>query len=100
MIDLFAVDLDQPTETLARWWNQFNHWDWPPELADLKPPEPLSRDHEEKITLKEYHLIWPIMRAIEEKITFKECLRWAHTHNLGSTDAEFEQWWAGLHRRL
>jgi hypothetical protein len=95
-IDLFAVDLDQPIETLARWYNEFNCWKWPSDLLDLKPEwyEIEGNGYPPQIYRCAAY-IRPLMRAIDDKIGHKECLRWHHLHNLGRTDQEFEQWWQG-----
>lgn len=95
----------QPIETLARWWNTLNYWDWPSDL----PGKPIDFDTLPHISWGEnafvnkqvrskYLIIGPICDEIEKIIGTKECLRWHNLHNRGLTDAEFESWWITTHR--
>jgi hypothetical protein len=93
-IDLFAVDLNQPTEVLARWWNTWNCWGWPEDLPRLKPfgwDELPIADRDAGFDKHTY--IWPVMHAIQDRIGMKECLRWHHIHNLNKTNRQFEEWY-------
>ena len=75
-------------ETLARWWNTLNCWDWPEDMPG-KPgwfANPLP-DHDK------YEEVIPIMHRIEAAIGKKECLRWHWMHHLERTNVEFEEWW-------
>ena len=66
---------------LAKWWYLLNSWEWPAELPDpelQRPPVPNRRS--------------AIMRVIEQRIGFKECLReWNRERMPG---ALFDEWFA------
>ena len=93
------INLSKPIETLARWWNTLNCWEWPEDLPG-KPENfenmaryfTLDNPQQGKIWTK-FDVISPINKAIKAKIGKKECLRYHHIHNIGRTNDEFEQWW-------
>lgn len=82
------------TQTLAKIYNNLNHWEWPNELGENgiynRVPE---YDKDNKNTMTKYNISGPIMKEIENKIGTKECLRWHHLNNLNRTNWQFEQWW-------
>jgi hypothetical protein len=88
IVDLFEIDFDQPVETLARWYCEFNRWEWPGELVHLKPEDYPGTSMQEAA-----HAIWGVMRHIEGKIGEKECLRWHWLNNLQRTNEAFEHWY-------
>lgn len=105
--NLFPVDVTETllalegkdTETLARWDNILNEWEWPSDL----PGKPngyddmvwwYGLDDERRGTLPTRHdYIYPIAKAIGSMIGEKDSLRWHHIHNLGRTNEQFELWW-------
>jgi len=92
-LDLFEIDFDQPTETLARWWNTWNFWNWPEDLLHLKPPEWEEMPHRDRESdFDKYTFVWSAMCFIQDKIGWKECMRYHHIHNLNKTNTEFEKW--------
>jgi hypothetical protein len=88
ILDLWAIDLDQSEETLCRWWNTFNFWNWPEDLSDLKPS-----NYDDWAPNRKHTYIHPIMRAIYDKVPIKTLLKWHHVHNLGWTEARSDAWW-------
>jgi hypothetical protein len=99
MIDFDAYD----RETLARWWNTLNNWNWPDDMPEkpegfdelacvdkLKDPSNASKP-------TKHALMGPHMNAIVSLIGMRECLRWHHIHNLGRTNEQFNTWWNQEH---
>lgn len=88
MIDLFAINLDQPQLTLARWWSELNHWKFPAELIDLQP------EGWNTWTIDQMHdFIRPLMHELRARVPKKELMRYHWRVNIARTDAEFEEWW-------
>lgn len=79
-----------PRGELAEVWNRLNDYEWPEILGEAPggleamPPEEQSR------------IVRPLMEAIECRASRKELLRYHHTVNLGSTDAQYEDWWDSM----
>jgi hypothetical protein len=92
MEDNMLVDLN--VETLSRWYNTLNNWEWPDDLIG-KPEfwDNLFDYLENKNEVSKFVIITPIQNIIEQLIGRKECLRWHHIHNLDRTNDEFEKWW-------
>lgn len=78
-----TIDLDQDTNTLARWANTLNKWTWPDDL----PGKP------ENFDTFQGDAIAPIMKEIKQRIGDKEILRYHHLHNLKRSNEDFETWW-------
>lgn len=96
---LSIAEGETPTETLARWHNTINGWEWPDDLPS-KPegfdemPYYFLRDDPRRYTEPcKFTASWLVAKRIEGIIGEKECLRWHHLHNLGRTNEQFEKWW-------
>ena len=94
-------------ETLARWYNTLNSWEWPEDLPN-KPegfdemPNALSGDdrtHPEMLVSR-LACVSGAMEVIQAIIGEQECLRWLHLHKLGRSNVEFEEWWAQRCQRV
>lgn len=71
----------QDKETLAAWWSQLNHWEWPNALPDPEPNHFISGGRRGEI------IGW-----IMTRIGYRECLRdW----NKGMSDEEFATLYEG-----
>jgi hypothetical protein len=96
---------DIKTEKLAEWENIFNSWDWPSDFPYLKPSDwddLKNYNHDPSIRTK-YTESHNYMADIENIIGYKEFLRWAHIHEDGVTNFQFEVYWFfnhGLLRRI
>lgn len=63
--------------------DELDRWGWPAELGE----KPESKDEEEWIRRT-------VRGLVESKCSKKAVLRYHHTHNLGRTEPQFEDWWA------
>jgi len=89
-------------ETQARWWNTFCIWEWPEDFPTKEPKDFRNIEfyNSNSSIVTRYNYIMPIMHDIENTIGKKECLRWHHIHNLGSTNLKFELWWFKYHNDI
>jgi len=81
------------TETLARWCNTFNGWEWPDDFPVNKPSgyDRLPHWNEFGFDSKEDYKYW---KNIHNFIGQKEYLRWHHLNNINIPKSwMFEVWW-------
>ena len=70
----------QSNRELAKWWTQFNSWEWPDEMPRPEPNKWIKDGRRGQL-----------MSWISDKITHKECLRyWNRKQYPG---VEFDKWW-------
>ena len=69
--------------------NALNHWEWPTELGEA-PIGWEGMTDEERIHNSKYRAVRDIL---EITIPRKTRLRYHHIHNIGRSEAEFEDWW-------
>lgn len=88
IFDPQSINLNrQSNEILARWWNEFNVWKWPGDLADLKPADYDSWDID-----RMSKFIRPFMHAIFDRVGEQPILRWHHVHVLQWTSEQSKIW--------
>ena len=84
MIEITETDIgilnNLSNEQLAQIWVTLNHWEWPDIIPDPESPNYVSGTRRGSI-----------MRWINDKIGFKECLREHNKERM--TDEVFEIWW-------
>lgn len=87
-------------DVLCEIYDRVNSWQWDGRLGDM----PEDFENLPDYNWKWYHrllrrkskmkYIHPICEAIRDLVGEKELLRYHHLHNLGSTNEEFEKFWA------
>lgn len=85
---------------LCQVYHSVNAWEW----NDLLGPKPEGFDDLPLFNYKWYHEVFrrkaketythPIYCAVSKLVPVKELMRYHHTHNLRSTNEEFERWWS------
>jgi hypothetical protein len=83
------------TEKLARWFDEFNSWEWPKDYPVYPPGdwEKLPDHDKNKEIVTKYNISLPYITAIRNVIGQKEILRYHHIHNIGVKNYQFEIWW-------
>lgn len=86
---------DIKTEKLAEWMNIFNNWEWPSDFIYPKPYDwdDLRNFNSDKSIRTKYSESHQYLSGIESIIGNKEFLRWAHIHQDGATNFQFEVYW-------
>lgn len=85
-------------DKLAEWYDKFNFWEYPDDFVISKPEdwEDLLLWSSDKLRSRtKYSVVNPYMKAIENIIGRKECLRYHHIHNIKMKNYQFELWWFG-----
>ena len=76
-----------PYEEKVKVYYALNEWRWPESLGEA-PEGWASMGHGDK-----HAVIRPISLSIRLMVGEKATLRYLHTHKLGETDRQFEDWW-------
>lgn len=74
----------------AVWYSKLNNWEFPSDLKSLKPDGFDDLDIEEKNKNKTFRSLYWLCVTLS---TNKQRYRFNHVNNLGSSEAEFEDWY-------
>ena len=88
----------QRDETIARWYNELNSYQWPQDLPG-KPEgwENMSvyaaDDAGAVVEESKFKIIEPLQSLFKSLVGERACLKYHHIYNLNRTDEMFETWW-------